>query len=86
MSARVGLVLIAMMGACGAAWAQDAAPPKPQPVRAAEPASGRAALEASFASVAARGARTGGQAAPSREELIGILVFMSLRNSKAHGA
>jgi hypothetical protein len=45
----------------------------------------RAALEDSVARLAAKAAFSP-QQAPSREELIGILLFMSLRNSRAHGA
>lgn len=45
----------------------------------------RATLESSVAHATAR-AMLSPQAQPSREELIGILLFMSLRNSKGHGA
>jgi hypothetical protein len=84
MSARAGLVL-GLLCVCGAAWGQDAPPPKPRAIQAADPVGGRAALDASLATVAARGmGRTERQ--PSREELIDILLFMSLRSSKAHGA
>jgi hypothetical protein len=72
-----------MMCAGGAAWAQGSAPPKP--ARAVAPADSRAMLEAGFATVAARGAWTA-ERTPSRSELIGILMFMSLRGSNAHGA
>jgi hypothetical protein len=45
----------------------------------------RATLESSVAHATAK-AVFSPQQAPSREELIGILLFMSLRNSKGHGA
>ncbi|HTQ14055.1 MAG TPA: hypothetical protein VMH86_09280 [Rhizomicrobium sp.] len=86
MSARVGLIL-ALMCASGAAWAQGAPKPKPVPAvaRMEAPADATARFEAQFAVVAARGAWTGDRA-PSREELLNVLLVMSLRDGRGHGA
>ncbi len=84
MSVRAGLVLGILMCGCGAVSAQDGAPPRPA-IRAIEPWGGDAALQAGLVAVAARGASVGEQA-PSREELLSLLVFISLRNGKGHGA
>lgn len=85
MSARIGLVL-ALVCASGTAWAQGVSPaPEPKLIRAVEQVDGKAALEANLATVAARGAWTG-ERSPSREELLGVLLIMSLRDGKGHGA
>jgi hypothetical protein len=75
------LVLGILICGCGAASAQDSAPPRPRAIRAVVPVGGGAALQAGLVAVAARGASAGEQA-PSREELFSLLVFISLRNDK----
>ncbi|MGH6872160.1 MAG: hypothetical protein ACREHE_11695 [Rhizomicrobium sp.] len=86
MSAMAGLVLAAMC-ASGAVQAQDMTQVKLMHAvaRIDGQADGRMALEANVVSVAARGAWTGTRA-PSREELLDMLLVMSLRDGKGPGA
>ncbi len=76
MSKKTIGALVCLLCASPAAYAQDYGPPKPE--RAVS-------LEAGVAHLAAKAAFPQTQP-PSQQELLGILLFISLRGTKGRGA